>query len=301
MITQEQVEQAMQGVTTLKALSEMLGVSQQGAILALIRLGLRERYDFTQNRGGKGKSRERGRLVSPETREKLSQARKGKNKLSRGSRNCPECGQEFVVVVGAKNKSDNRSYCSDACKNLAHSKLLSTGVNLTIRHCEVCGIEVAKHTSSFNEKCFCSKEHAGEWRRGKSFEELYGEERAIEIKERIAQTTTERNSNNPPVSKLHLRVKAEMERQEITGFLTSQRFSYFELDEMHPELRLVVEIDGTYWHSSARKQIQDRRKDSFMKNKGYTMLRLKEKEINEDIVREVAKIKEMVKHAEVAV
>jgi very-short-patch-repair endonuclease len=66
-------------------------------------------------------------------------------------------------------------------------------------------------------------------------------------------------------------------------------------------LKLVVEIDGTYWHSSARKQTQDKRKDTFMQSKGYTMLRVKEKDINEDLAREVSKVKEMWEHAKAAI
>ena len=56
----------------------------------------------------------------------------------------------------------------------------------------------------------------------------------------------------------------------------------------------TVEIDGDYWHSSAKKQSQDKRKDSFLANKGLKVLRLKECDINKDISFEVAKIKELI-------
>lgn len=295
MVTKEQIEQAMESISqkTLKALSERLGLSVQGAILALRRTGLRESYDFSANHGvNLLEPWNKGKKMSQEYCDSLSMLRKGRNKLPRGFRKCPECGKEYEIVVGAKNKSKNRTYCSQECKNLAHSHRQTTGEHLQTRACEFCGKPVEKQPSLFNEHCFCSYSCANSWRKGKSYEELFGEERALIIKEKIAKTTEERNSNPRYVSKLHLRVKEEMLRQGITGFLTSQRYSYFELDEYNPDLALVVEIDGEYWHRS--KQEQDQRKDSFLKNRGLQVIRLKEKCINDNIAREVAKIKEMV-------
>lgn len=42
---------------------------------------------------------------------------------------------------------------------------------------------------------------------------------------------------------------------------------------------LVIECDGEYWHSLPGRKSSDKRKDTFLKNRGYKVLRLPESEI----------------------
>ena len=51
-------------------------------------------------------------------------------------------------------------------------------------------------------------------------------------------------------------------------------------DFLIPEQGLVVECDGTYWHSKSGAAARDARKDLYLQNNGYRVLRLPEKEIN---------------------
>lgn len=50
---------------------------------------------------------------------------------------------------------------------------------------------------------------------------------------------------------------------------------------------LVIECDGEYWHSKPRRIEQDRRRDAWMMERGYTIIRLSESEIRSDVVAAV--------------
>jgi very-short-patch-repair endonuclease len=55
---------------------------------------------------------------------------------------------------------------------------------------------------------------------------------------------------------------------------------WYIVDFAFPDEKLVVECDGVYWHGRPSQQIKDRRKDKYLKSKGWKMIRLGEIEIN---------------------
>ena len=83
-------------------------------------------------------------------------------------------------------------------------------------------------------------------------------------------------------SKMHLRFKDRMVDAGITGFTTEGKIGPFEVDEVHAELRLAVEIDGCYWHGCSdcghigvpSTLANDKRKDAYLKAAGWTLLRI---------------------------
>lgn len=303
MILKEQVENYRERYSdklTLKDMSDFFGVSLQGMIKALERTGLRDSFDFKKNRGKFNGPRKRGYRLSEEHRKKLSDARKRRPpKLLRTQCECPECGRLFESIPESKNKSLNRDYCSNECKNKAHSRRMISnaderGRKLVRVVCFSCGKEMWKYPSVVTgEHAYCSRICQATRSKGKTYEEIFGEERATEIKEKIAIQTIEHNKNMPTVTKPHLLVRGEMLRQGIEGFLTSQRVSYFEIDELNPTLKIAVEVDGDYWHSSRERKIQDRRKDSFLRNRGYQVVRIRECDVYADLEREVQRVKEI--------
>lgn len=54
----------------------------------------------------------------------------------------------------------------------------------------------------------------------------------------------------------------------------------FVVDAYIPSLNLVIEADGTYWHSRPDNMERDKRKDSYLKTKGFSLIRLTDIEIN---------------------
>lgn len=56
-------------------------------------------------------------------------------------------------------------------------------------------------------------------------------------------------------------------------------------------LKLIIEVQGKYWHSSLKKQKKDRNKKNILISKGYKILYLEEDEINNNIDNVKCKIK----------
>jgi len=57
----------------------------------------------------------------------------------------------------------------------------------------------------------------------------------------------------------------------------------FQCDFYIPALNLIVECDGTYWHSREDMKKRDKAKDAYAKKCGFNILRLKEEEINNNL------------------
>lgn len=47
--------------------------------------------------------------------------------------------------------------------------------------------------------------------------------------------------------------------------------------------KICIECDGLYWHNLDENKIRDKRKDTYLKNKGYVVLRFNDKEIKNNI------------------
>ena len=69
------------------------------------------------------------------------------------------------------------------------------------------------------------------------------------------------------------------EKQKLVG-------GRFIVDAYIPELNLVIECDGNYWHSREDNQKKDKRKNLFLKEHGFDLLRLTETEIKSGEFRE---------------
>ena len=69
------------------------------------------------------------------------------------------------------------------------------------------------------------------------------------------------------------------------------QFHRFTVDFAIPALKIFIECDGAYWHSLPAAIQRDQEKDRMAAEDGWFMLRLTEKEINEDIAGCEAKIK----------
>jgi very-short-patch-repair endonuclease len=76
--------------------------------------------------------------------------------------------------------------------------------------------------------------------------------------------------------------------------IQSVRGSYFTVDLLCDEARLVVEVDGYGWHSAPRAFRQDRHRDYELSLTGYLVLRLTHDEVIEDVHLAIEKIRDMV-------
>lgn len=100
----------------------------------------------------------------------------------------------------------------------------------------------------------------------------------------------------------HRRVKLALTEAGLDGFVTELRVGFYHIDEAHPELKLAVEIDGCYWHGCtvcgfeplSGMRARDRSKDSFLRNRGWQVVRLAEHAIRADLDECVGRVKKAV-------
>lgn len=52
--------------------------------------------------------------------------------------------------------------------------------------------------------------------------------------------------------------------------------SHYTVDFAIPELKLIIECDGTYWHGLHRQQVRDKHKDAWLSRRGWAIVRLPE-------------------------
>lgn len=74
------------------------------------------------------------------------------------------------------------------------------------------------------------------------------------------------------------------------SYVAQKQLGPFVVDFYFPQWKLVLEVDGDYWHSLPEQQERDRRKDQWLQKNGYRIIRLTESEIREDARRSVEKI-----------
>lgn len=77
---------------------------------------------------------------------------------------------------------------------------------------------------------------------------------------------------------------------ELTSSEIAFTFQYevgkkFLCDFLILNTNLIVECDGTYWHSKTAAKIRDKGKDAYLRKCGYKVLRFTDKEIDNDIKR----------------
>jgi very-short-patch-repair endonuclease len=91
-------------------------------------------------------------------------------------------------------------------------------------------------------------------------------------------------------SKLHIGYKKSMLEKGLEGFISEHPYGPYSIDEADPLAKIAVEVDGCYWHGCSscgflgddRIKRIDKRKTSYLKNRGWVILRIKEHEIKKD-------------------
>ncbi len=107
-------------------------------------------------------------------------------------------------------------------------------------------------------------------------------------------------------SNLHRGVKQALDTRGFGEFQTEYEVGYYAIDEAIPRLKLAVEVDGCYWHSCVEcghagpKEIRslDKRKTTYLKRRGWTIVRLPEHRIKQDLVSCIDEVAQMVRQLE---
>lgn len=97
-----------------------------------------------------------------------------------------------------------------------------------------------------------------------------------------------------PVKKLHYtmpretaieaKIYQELERRGVTFVKQQVIDGLWVADALIPGAQMIVECDGEYWHSLPEMIDRDRKKDAYLKSRGYKVFRFPEAAIHADVV-----------------
>jgi very-short-patch-repair endonuclease len=204
------------------------------------------------------------------------------------TRTCESCGRTFEWNTG--DGSVGR-FCSTAC---VHNRVKAKPPRVT---CVVCGIGFNRTDRPAK---YCSRKCMGLGQRGRTGE-LNGtwvgpsKTKPCEVCGKIVErrpSKINRCRTCSPKCRQVLAIKGNarisgLERKMSAAFAEARLHAvaqyvigYYVVDFAFPDDQLVVECDGKYWHALPKQQRIDHSKDSYLRNRGWSMLRLSEDEIN---------------------
>lgn len=161
-----------------------------------------------------------------------------------GSKKCMKCGKVFYGDPGVIKKS---SYCSRECANTASNRIEI--------ECDQCG------------KSFCvTPTILNRGRRFCSFRCSLGYKGQSKIEKVLAGELKRRGFSF-----------------ETQYYIQSGNPKGWWIDIAFPAHRLAIEVDGDYWHSLPGIKDKDRRKDTDLRGRGWTILRFTESEIKKNV------------------
>ncbi len=224
---------------------------------------------------------------------------------------CPVCGKEFTYYV--KNRSGR--YCSIACRAIAQRK---DGGKKTIK-CAHCGKEVIKKKGTWpRSKRWCSWRCYNADRKAQYVEKVCKEcgkvfsvKKSMENRYKVCSRACRLAHNKTTVTNCLICGKEFKYRIGVTSgkycsmscyrksvgenslekavreaiqqigweFEQEKQIGRYSVDFYIPNLRLVIEADGEYWHKLRRVKEQDGRKNKYLADQNIGIIRLQEEEV----------------------
>ncbi len=78
-------------------------------------------------------------------------------------------------------------------------------------------------------------------------------------------------------------VYGELERRGVTFVKQQVVDGLWVVDALVPGAKLVIECDGEYWHSQPKMEARDKKKDAYLRSRGYQVFRFPEAAIHADV------------------
>lgn len=227
---------------------------------------------------------------------------KGSQYVPREERTCEKCSKPFLVKPSSKAGAKRR-FCSKECSfGMQKGRFVADKSprwidRVTIR-CEVCGTEFQDRPAAHRRTCSRACADKSFERRvtltchqcGKPYEK-----RAKYAKKQKYCSRACRTAAMPTANTSIERKVAEL-LKDVPGVHAHYPFDSFIVDFAIPDKRLFIECDGSYWHSLPETQRRDLIKDRLATERGWTMLRLGERDINERLDECKARIATALSH-----
>jgi len=176
-------------------------------------------------------------------------------------RTCEQCGKVFEITPSALRRSGYTMgrFCSRACQVEHKRHIRGEAHPLKVQYvqltCQWCGKTYELKPSIAKTSKFCSRHCQGAW----SAKNMSRKETTIEAA-----------------------IRSLLDQMGVT-YIQECPIDFYTCDFVIESSRLVIECDGTYWHSIDKVFRRDKKKDKLLTSKGYRVLRLPESRIKSDL------------------
>lgn len=182
---------------------------------------------------------------------------------------CCHCGLPKKVISSYLMRGQYK-YCSYKC---AHDSKFGEKILTTLKSCVTCGLKFKGRESVIH----CSVE----CRKRRSHKECEKCNKVFEYKladqdRRFCSNACYKSSNSE--TSIEKIVRQFLESRGVV-FRTQVSFKRYVIDFLLPEIGLIIEADGSYWHSKKSVKERDSRRDEELRMEGFKVVRLTETEI----------------------
>lgn len=148
------------------------------------------------------------------------------------------------------------------------------------------GVTWGHHTEESKKKSSASnKKYWKEHPRVGELNSFFGKTHTEKNKEIYRKAMIKRMSEGlmpKSFTKPHIALKTELVENKINT-ISEYPFKWGCIDEAIPELKIAIYVDGDYWHNLPNSKRIDNSHNTYLKNKGWKVLRFCEHEIYDDI------------------
>lgn len=123
-------------------------------------------------------------------------------------------------------------------------------------NCQICGKKLSTYTSIKCKSC---------------------NDNSLEMKERLLKGRIKQQTIDTPTS--IEKILYDYLKLKKIKFVPQKRIEFYLVDAYIPSLNLVIEADGDYWHALPETKWRDKSKNTYLKNRGYNLIRLSEIEL----------------------
>lgn len=220
---------------------------------------------FSEEHRRKISESQRGKRRGPhseETRRKMSESREGPRNGMYGKRHSEESRQKMSEAMRGKRRGPypekHRRSIAESLKGRVFSEEHRRKISLAKRGKPGKPLS-EEHKQKISEGLH--RLHLEYWRKGA-----------------IAGALASRRANP---SSIEVAVCTALDEMGI-DYEAQKAIGPYIVDIFFPKINLIVECDGDYWHTLPGAQEKDRRRDTYFRSKGYTVVHLWEHEIREE-------------------
>ena len=222
-----------------------------------------------------------------------------KEMLKSQSRQCELCHRSFIVAPSTAQK-----YCSQECASKTHgSKVIGTRASTIYvsKICKICSSPFSARASL--HQIFCSRACANiSYQRRITLScQICHESFTVRTK-RSNQKYCSRSCRTIGIGKTESYIEKAFAAALISidlPYYSQYALGPYTIDFAIPEKHIAIECDGDYWHSLPACIKRDRRKDKYLSNLGWRVLRFSETEINTDVARCLTIVEKAVSYTQI--